>query len=196
MIPAHSEIYQVTRMVTAAFDAAGIRYFLGGSVASALYGEPRSTRDIDLVAAILPRHIEPFIAALGSGFYAEPETIRDAVAAARSFNLIHLDTMVKVDVFTFKADAFGRSQLSRRVARQLSPDDSAAIYIASAEDTVLAKLKWYREGGEVSDRQWNDVLGVLKVQGPTLDRAYLQDWARELGLTDLLRRALDDAGLA
>ena len=60
---------------------------------------------------------------------------------------------------------------------------------------MLAKLQWYRDGGGVSDRQWNDVLGVLKVQGATLDRAYLEEWARELGLTDLLRRALEDAGL-
>ena len=83
----------------------------------------------------------------------------------------------------------------RRAGKQLSPDNPTSIYVASAEDTVLAKLQWYREGGEVSDRQWNDVLGVLKVQGPALDRAYLREWARELKLVDLLDRALDDAGL-
>jgi hypothetical protein len=195
MTPASSEILQVTRMVAAAFDAADVRYFLGGSVASALYGEARSTRDIDLVAAMLPHHIEPFLAALGDGFYAEAATIRTAVAARGSFNVIHLDTMVKVDIFVFKADPFGRSQFARRTPRQLSQDDPASIYVASAEDTVLAKLQWYREGGGGSDRQWTDVLGVLKVQGPTLDRAYLEAWARELSLTGLLRRALDDAGL-
>ena len=195
MIPASSEIFQVTRRVAAAFDAAGVRYFLGGSVASALYGEARSTRDIDLVAAMLPHHVEPFLAALGNQFYADATAIGAAVAARRSFNVIHLDTMVKADIFIFKADAFGRSQFARRTARQLSQDDPTAIYVASAEDTVLAKLQWYRDGGGVSDRQWNDVLGVLKVQGATLDRAYLAEWARELGLTDLLRRALEEAGL-
>jgi hypothetical protein len=195
MIPAPSEIYQVTRTVATAFDAAGIRYFVGGSVASALYGEPRSTRDIDLVAAILPRQVEPFIAALGPGFYAEAETIRNAITSARSFNIIHLETMVKVDVFPAKPDAFGRSQLSRRVAKQLSPDDPTTLYVASPEDTILAKLQWFRDGGATSDRQWTDVLGVLKVQGPTLDRTYLKEWARELGLTDFLLKALDDAGL-
>ncbi len=195
MIPASSEILQVTRRVVAALDVAGIRYFLGGSVASALYGEARSTRDIDFVAAMLPHHVEPFLAALGNAFYADAAAISAAVAARSSFNVIHLDTMVKADIFIFKADAFGRSQLTRRTPRQLSPDDPAAIYVASAEDTVLAKLQWYRDGGGVSDRQWNDVLGVLKVQGATLDRAYLEEWARELGLTDLLRRALEDAGL-
>ena len=195
MIPEPSEIFQVTRLVVAAFDATRVRYFLGGSVASAVYGEARSTRDIDFVAAMLPHHVEPFLAALGNEFYADSTAIGAAVAARRSFNVIHLDTMVKADVFIFKADAFGRSQFTRRTARQLNQDDPTSIYVASAEDTVLAKLQWYRDGGGMSDRQWNDVLGVLKVQGATLDRAYLEEWARELGLTDLLRQALQDAGL-
>ncbi len=195
MVPAPSEIFQVTRSVAAAFDVAGVRYFLGGSVASALYGEARSTRDIDFVAAMLPVHVRPFVATLGTEFYADAQAIAEAVAARRSFNVIHLDTVVKADVFVFKADAFGHSQFSRRTGKQLSADDSTLISVASPEDTVLAKLQWYRDGGGVSDRQWNDVLGVLKVQAASLDRAYLRDWARELELTDLLRRALDEAGL-
>ena len=195
MVPAPSEVFEVTRKVTAAFETVGVRYFLGGSVASALYGEARSTRDVDLIAAMLPAHVQPFVSALGGEFYADAQAIAAAVAARRSFNVIHLDTMVKADIFVFKADAFGHSQFARRAGKQLSPDHPASIYVASAEDTVLAKLQWYREGGEASDRQWNDVLGVLKVQGPTLDRAYLREWARELRLVDLLDRALDDAGL-
>lgn len=195
MSPEPSEVFQVTRRVVAALEAAGVRYFLGGSVASALYGEARSTRDIDLVAAMAPHHVAPFLAALGPAFYADATAINAAVAAGRSFNVIHLDTMVKADIFIFKADAFGRSQLTRRTARQLDENDPTPIYVASAEDTVLAKLQWYHQGGGVSDRQWNDVLGVLKVQGGSLDCAYLAEWARELGLTDLLRRALEDAGL-
>lgn len=195
MVPAPSEIFQVTRKAAAAFDVAGVRYFLGGSVASALYGEARSTRDIDFVAAMLPPHVDPFVAALGSEFYADAQAIAEAVATHRSFNVIHLDTMVKVDIFVFKADAFGRSQFSRRTTKQLSASDSTLINVASPEDTILAKLQWYRDGGGVSDRQWNDVLGVLKVQGPALDRAYLDEWARNLGLTVLWRRAVDEAGL-
>ncbi len=196
MIPDPSEIFLVTRMVTAALDAAGVGYLVGGSVASALYGEARSTRDIDLVAAMLPHHVEPFLAALGTAFYADAAVIRAEVVARRSFNVIHLDTMVKADVFMLKGDGFGRSQFARRTPKQLSREDPTAIYVASPEDTVLAKLQWYRDGGGVSDRQWNDVLGVLKVQGPALDRAYLEEWARELSVTELLHRALDDAGLA
>ena len=195
MAPAPSEIFQVTRQVVAAFEVAGIRYFLGGSVASALYGEARSTRDIDFVAAMFPPQVGPFVATLGNAFHAEAQAIAEAVASRRSFNVIHLDTMVKVDVFVSKADPFGRSQFARRAAKQLSPDDPSLINVASPEDTILAKLQWYRDGRGVSDRQWNDVLGVLKVQGPVLDRAYLEEWALELGLAGLLREALDDAGL-
>ena len=195
MVPEASEIFQVMRQVAQAFDLVGVRYFLGGSVASALYGEPRSTRDIDLVAALLPYKVEPFIAALGGQFYADTETIRVAVIARQSFNVIHIESMVKVDIFVFKADPFERSQFTRRLGKQLSANDPTLIYVASPEDTILAKLRWYREGGGVSDRQWNDVLGVLKVQGPTLDHAYLREWAGELRLTDLLLRACEDAGL-
>ena len=195
MTPPPSEIFQVARRVVTAFDAVGVRYFLGGSLASALYGEARATRDIDFVTAMLPQHVEAFLAALGSEFYADAEAIGTAVAGRHSFNVVHLDTMVKADIFIFKPDAFGRSQFARRTARQLSQDDPTSVYVASPEDTVLAKLQWYHDGGGVSDRQWNDVLGVLKVQGAALDRAYLETWARDLGLTELLRRAFDDAGL-
>jgi hypothetical protein len=195
MVPAPSEIFQVARAVAAAFGVAGIRYFLSGSVASALYGEARSTRDIDFVAAMLPQQVGPFVVALGKEFYADAQAIAEAVASQRSFNLIHLDTMVKVDVFVFKADPFGRSQFARRTGKQLSQGDPSLIEVASPEDTILAKLQWYRDGGGVSDRQWNDVLGVLKVQDLALDRAYLEEWAHELGLTHLLHQALADAGL-
>jgi len=195
MTPPPSEIYQVTRRIVAAFDTAGVRYFLGGSVASALYGEARSTRDVDFIAALLTHHVAPFLSALGNEFYFEETEIGAAVAARRSFNIVHLDTMVKVDVFILKADAFGRSQISRRTARQLSQNDLTPIFVASPEDTVLAKLQWYRDGGGVSDRQWNDVLGVIKVQGTTLDLDYMKEWARELGVADLLGRAINDAGL-
>lgn len=193
MIPAASEILVVTAKVVEAFEALRISYLIAGSMASGVYGDPRSTRDIDFVAAIEPPCIEPFVRALGEGFYLDIELVQDAVRDRRSFNLIHLNTMVKVDIFVAKDDAFTRSQLARRTKKVLSPAPPFSAFLATAEDTVLAKLQWYRAGNEVSDNQWNDVVGVLKIQGPAIDLAYLGEWAAALELSDLLDRALREA---
>ena len=190
-----AEQTQVNLIVIRAFDSLRIPYFLGGSMASSVHGIYRATADADFVAAVRPHHAEPLAALLHPAFYADVEAIRSAAAASHSFNVIHLETMLKVDVFVAKTDPFHLMQMRRRVLQPVSADGQTKLYVASAEDTILAKLRWYRETGGESDRQWNDVLGVLKVQGPTLDRAYLREWAGELKLTDLLDRALDDAGL-
>ena len=190
-----AEQTQVNLLVIHAFDSLRIPYFLGGSMASSVHGIYRATADADFVAAVRPHHAEPLAALLHPAFYAEVEAIRSAASSSRSFNVIHLETMLKVDVFVARTDPFSLMQMRRRALQTASADGQTKFYVASAEDTVLAKLQWYRESGGVSDRQWNDVLGVLKVQGPALDRAYLGEWARELKLADLLARALDDAGL-
>ncbi len=190
-----AEQTQVNMLVVRAFEALRVPYFLGGSMASSVHGIYRATADADFVAALGPHHAEPLVRLLQPAFYAELEAIRTATVSQRSFNVIHLDTMLKVDVFVASSAPFHLMQMRRRVLQAVTPDGQTTFYVASPEDTVLAKLQWYRDGGGVSDRQWNDILGVLKVQGPTLDRAYLDQWARELGVTDLLRRALDDAGL-
>ena len=190
-----SEQTQVSLLVAEIFTALGIPYFLGGSMASSVHGIYRATADVDFVAAVRPHHAEPLVRLLHPAFYADLETIRTAATSNRSFNVIHLDSMFKVDVFVVSTDPFQLTQMRRRILQPTVPDGQTSLYIASAEDTVLAKLQWYRQGGGMTDRQWNDVLGVLKVQGAALDRAYLEAWARELGLADLLRRATDDAGL-
>jgi hypothetical protein len=195
VIPAPSEILLVTAKVVEAFEELQIPYLIAGSMASGVYGDPRSTRDIDFVAAIEPSSIEAFVRALGEAFYLDIELIQGAVRDRRSFNLIHLDTMAKVDIFVAKDDAFTRSQLARRSKKVLSPAPPFSAFMATAEDTVLAKLQWYRAGNEVSDNQWNDVVGVLKIQGPAIDLAYLREWAAALELRDLLDRALEEAGL-
>lgn len=191
-----TEQTQVNLRVVQAFDALRIPYFLGGSMASSVHGFYRATADADFVAAVRPHHAEALATLLRPAFYADIEAIRSAAAAGRSFNVIHLETLFKVDVFVAGMQPFHLMQFKRRVLQATGPDGKTTFYMASAEDTVLAKLQWYRDGGSVSDRQWNDVLGVLKVQGAALDRAYLREWAQELRLTDLLLRALAEAGLA
>jgi hypothetical protein len=189
-----TEQIAVTLAVVEALDAFGVPYAIGGSFASALHGVMRATMDADLVADLRLEHVEPLAQALGDAFYADAEMMRDAIRRQGSFNLIHLGTMFKVDVFVAKPRAFDRSQLARRQLHLLSEDPERHAYVTSAEDVVLSKLEWYRMGGEVSDRQWRDVLGVLKVQGDRLDQDYLRRMSVELGVTDLLERVLEEAG--
>ena len=190
-----TELLRAAGRVVSAFDALGIEYLVGGSIASSLFGEPRQTLDADLIARLLGHHAEPLIQRLSAEFYADLAAILDAIRTQGCFNLVHLETMTKVDVFVRWRDPFAQSQFARRQAKSIGESSPLQLYFASAEDTVLSKLEWFRKGGEVSDRQWRDLLGVLKVQSLALDRAYLREWAGRLGITDLLERALDEAGL-
>lgn len=191
-----SEPLAVTFAVIDVLESLEVPYLLGGSFASSAQGAARATLDADLVADLLPEHVEPLIAALGDAFYLDADTVRSAVRNRGSFNLIHLQSMFKVDVFVHKGRPFDRVQFERRQLTQLSVDPPRTAYLCSPEDTVLAKLAWYRLGGEVSDRQWRDILGVLRVQEGRLDLAHLRQWAEELAVSDLLARALHQAALA
>jgi hypothetical protein len=184
----------VTLTVLDALDALDVPYAIGGSLASAVHGVIRATLDADLVPELRLEHVEPLIRRLVPAFYADRETMRQAVQQHSSFNLIDLDTMFKVDVFVARSHPFDRSQLARRQLHRLSEDPPRYAYVSSAEDTVLAKLEWYRMAGETSDRQWQDVLGVLKVQAGRLDRGYLLRMASQLRVAGLLHRALEEAG--
>lgn len=195
MMLSEPDFWAALRQVIAAFDQLGIAYAIGGSFASGFHGEARATRDVDLIAAVTGKQAEPLVAALGDDFYADAVQITTAAINQTSFNVIHRPTLVKVDVFVVWRTEFGRTQLARRRQRQAGGPDTMEVFVTSPEDTILAKLDWYRKGGGTSDRQWRDVLGVLKVQAGRLDRAYLREWAARLGVADLLRRAVDDAGL-
>lgn len=189
----NDEPIQVTLQVVDVLEQIGIKYVIGGSLASALHGVARATMDSDIITDFREEHVEPFVQALKSTFYVDDEMIREAVRHKRSFNIIHLETFFKVDIFISKEREFDRRQLSRRSAYILSSDPEQSAYVASAEDTVLAKLEWYRMGGEVSDRQWRDILGVIKVQTGKLDMDYLGQGASLLNVADLLTKALKDA---
>jgi hypothetical protein len=186
---------EVLLAVTGTLEDLGVRYVVGGSVASSALGIFRTTQDADLAADLRPEQVSTFCERLSGAFYLSEERIRGAVARRTSFNLIHLANVFKVDVYLTGNDTFSRQQLDRARRVPAPGVAGASFLLASPEDLVLQKLSWFRKGGEVSERQWLDVLGVLKVQRATIDRAYLRRWADEIGVPDLLGRALADAGL-
>ena len=186
-----SEALRVTRQVTAVLDALGVPYVIGGSLASIVHGQGRMTMDADIVAGLSPDHAAALTAALGEAFYVPDEaTLRQAIARRGSFNLIHLATMFKVDVFLPQGRPFDRQQLARRISQPVGRESDETVWLLSAEDVILSKLEWFRQGGEASERQWRDVLGVVVTQAAALDVAYLRHWAAALGVGDLLARAL------
>lgn len=181
-------------LVVDVFKRLQIPYFVGGSMASAFHGVARATMDVDIVAAIGYEHVDPLVEAMRDDFYIDAAMMRSAIHRQSSFNLIHLETIFKVDVFILKERPFDRIQFERRGEKTLNIDPDHKVYITTAEDIILAKLEWYRLGGEVSDRQWQDILSVLKVQENQLQMKYLRQWALELSVSDLLDRALEEAG--
>ena len=183
----------VTLFVTQTLERLGISYAVGGSLASSLHGVMRSTLDVDIVADMRLEHIQPLVAALSKDFYADDEMMRDAIEHKSSFNLIHYETAFKVDIFIRKPRAFDQMQLERRKTSVIATDPEQSVYVTSPEDVILSKLEWYRMGGEVSDRQWRDILGVLKTRAGELDLDYLRKWAKDLRVSDLLERALTES---
>jgi hypothetical protein len=186
------EPISVTFLVTDILENLNIPYFVGGSLASAIHGVSRATMDADIIAEMQPEQAEPFALALGEAFYVDVLAVYDAIERHDSFNVIHLATMFKVDIFIPKMRPFERTQFMRREQKTLSPDEMRTTYVASAEDIILAKLEWYQVGGGASKRQWEDVRGVLRMQADRLDIDYLQHWADELEVSELLANLLDE----
>lgn len=171
----------------------GVRHYVGGSIASSAHGVARASIDADVVAELRAEHADRLCSALRGAYYVPEARVRDAVARRASFNVIHLETMLKVDVFVSRDRPFDRRAMERARPALAETTSEGALLLSSAEDTVLAKLEWFRRGGEVSERQWTDVLGVLQASGASLDRRYMEDGAREIGVSDLLARALAEA---
>ncbi len=176
------------------FERLSIPYSVAGSVASSAHGVARATLDVDLVADLRPEHVDPLVAAISTEYYVDRDAALDAIERASMFNVVHLATMLKVDIYVLTSRSFDQESFRRRGQALLDDREGARPYsLDTPEDTILHKLEWYRAGGEVSERQWNDVIGVMKVQLDALDLHYLARWAREIGVADLLERALATA---
>jgi hypothetical protein len=190
MTPELPEALQVALKVIDVLGRLGIRYHLGGSYASSLHGFPRQTQDIDLVVDLKSDVVSAFATQLAADFYIDEETIRRALRDSSSFNLVHLKSGIKVDLFILGDHDFDRQEFKRHRLEVVQVDPERRVFVKSPEDIVLRKLQWYRQGGEVSDRQWTDLLAVIRIQGERLDLEYLSQWAERLELSDLLERAL------
>jgi hypothetical protein len=182
----------VALRVAAAIETAGGTYFVGGSVASSLQGEPRATNDVDMVIELPLGRIGAFVAALGPDFEVDVDMLRDALLHARSCNIFYLPSVMKVDLFAVGPSPYDEIEFARRRPVRVRPSNET-LCVKTPEDTVLRKLLWYREGGQVSDRQWRDVVEVLRVSDSLMDNAYLSGWAERLGIPALLERARADA---
>jgi hypothetical protein len=192
-----TEVTRTLVEIATILDGLGVPYAVSGSVASSWYGEVRATNDIDVLVDLTPDRSADLATALRPVWYVDVDMAADAARRHRSFNAIHLSSMMKVDFYVCGADPLDRRQLERRVAVTLKGSEGrCAVWFTAPDDVVLRKLSWFRAGGEVSDRQWRDVVGVLKVLGDSLDADALRAAARPLGLGDLVERALRDAGRA
>ena len=186
------EILKVLQLVISKLEELGISYMVSGSAASSFHAFVRTTQDGDLVVALGRDQVEKFASAFAPEFYLDRASIRRAIQMGSSFNLIHLESSLKIDFFPLRKRNFSQQEFSRRQRRVLLRGSDAPVYVASAEDTILVKLEWFRAGGEISENQWRYVLGILKVQAGSLDLVYLNQWARELHVEDLLGRALNE----
>ena len=187
-----SDIVIAIRSVVSLFKALSVSYYIGGSVASSAHGIARATLDIDIVANLDLTSVDKIVSSLEKDYYVSGEAIQKAIIEKSSFNLIHLATMVKIDVFIQKDDLYSIEVSRRVVAEKLEENESLDYYFVSPEDIIIHKLLWFQLGDRVSERQWHDVLGVIKVQGELLDLDYLRKWAKELGVLDLLEEVLNE----
>jgi len=187
-----NEPIEVTIQVTRVLEKLNIPYLIGGSLASTLYGMVRTTQNSDIVAEMQLEHLQPFVSALRDEFYMDVEVIVESILRHSSFNIIHRESMFKVDLFIPRPRPFFQSQLARAQKHTFLFEKEVSAKFSSPEDIILAKLEWYRLGGEVSERQWRDSLGVLKTRAGELDLGYLKKWANELRIGDLLERALNE----
>jgi hypothetical protein len=188
-----AEPVKITILAVTTLDRLRIQYYVVGSLASSLYGIPRATAGADIIADIRQHHIQPFVQSLKNDFYVYEERIQVSVKERSSFNIIHLETMFKIDIFLSKNDPLSKEEMARREKYRVVEEKGKDLYIASAEDIILSKLHWYKSGGSISERQWTDVMGVLRILEKRLDFDYLKNRAKKRGILDLLTKAIKQA---
>lgn len=187
-------LFELLQKVVEVFERLQIQYFVTGAIASAAYGEPRLTNDIDIVAGMREEHISGLLEAFPlHDFYVSEEAITDAIQHQGQFNIIYSSSGLKVDVIIRKDTEFDRSRFSR--IRRIQPAESYQANFASPEDVIIKKMEYYKEGA--SEKHLRDITGIIKISGETLDRDYIAYWAGQLGLTeiwDAIQRRLTEGG--
>jgi hypothetical protein len=179
-------------ILRSALEAAGIRYAVGGSWASTAFGEPRFTNNVDILADVTQQNLRVFLSHLPDSFYADAEEALSATRLGRPFNVIHMQTALKFDIFPASAFPIGKEELERAVLLENSGLSKGPAWFVTPEDILLAKLYWFRLGGEMSEVQWRDVIGLVRGCSATLDRGYLELAASKLAIESLLHRSLSE----
>lgn len=177
----------VALLVTRILDELGVIHTIGGSIASSIAGEPRSTIDVDIVAALKPEHVAGLVERLATAFYIDEAAVDRAIVSASAVNLIHQETSIKIDLFVAGGTPLDAQQLARRVRVEVG---GRTIYVHPPEDILLQKLRWFRLSGDCSERQWRDAVAIVRVQGDRLDREYVRQNAELVGVMDLVERIL------
>jgi hypothetical protein len=180
----------------AALRRAALRYAVGGSVASSYFGEPRSTHDVDVLIELAPVDVEPLVRELKHDFLVDREHFEDALARGTNLNAIHARTFTRIHVYLARDDVLDRAQLELGIPAPLREGSEEQIQVTSPVVLVLRKLDWFRRGNAISERQWKDVVAILKRQRVQLDRGLLDELAARTGLAHLLHHAIEDAGAA
>jgi hypothetical protein len=188
------EIIQAITPLIEVFERFDIPYYIGGSVASSLYGKRRATQDVDIVANIQRKHVQTLVKLLENEYYIDAGMIQGALQHQSSFNMLHNETGVKVDVFVLKSSALAQHELQQAREDVIEPG-TRPFYFASPEDVILNKLSWWKMGGGTSTRQWDDLVEVIKHQTRTLDIKYLRQLAPLMGVADSLEQAIADSGM-
>jgi len=182
-------IIDVITSITTLFEQLYVPYCLVGTLGASLYGMQRATFSIDFIANIPSEQVARLLNEAAPLYYFE----EDIVGASATFVGLHLPSLLKVNIHTCQLDTF-TTRVYRRAKTYSLVQEEKAFSIASPEDILLTQLMEYQKSGEVADDQWNEILGVLKVQDECLALDYLKQWSTIFTVDGLLNKAFEDAG--